>query len=112
VARRQSPCCGRLRLTGFAAAEPAALIEDRGSASGVNRPVDATATQERAVGGVDDRVGGEPGDVTLLEPDAVARGQTGSLVAPPRGIEPRAPGSKPGARSTELRRRVEAGRAP
>jgi len=80
--RRQAAGRRRLGVARIAAAEPAALVENGRAPGAMNRAVDPAAAQQRAVGGVDDRVGGESGDVALLEPDAIARGQIVSLVEP------------------------------
>ena len=54
--RRQVAAGRRLRIAGHASAERPALGEDRRAAGTVDRTVDATAAEQRAVRGVDDRI--------------------------------------------------------
>ena len=61
------------------AAEAAALGDDLWAAGLVDRAVDATAAEQRAVRGVHDRVGGLCGDVALDEPDASGAGHSDSV---------------------------------
>src|SRR5581483_7343496 len=66
VPRRQPAGGRRLRVAGVATAELAALGEDRGPAGTMDRAADA---EQRAVRGVDDRVGRVLRDVALGERD-------------------------------------------
>ena len=70
VTRRQPPRRGRLRVAGGAAAEQAALREDRGPARPVDRAVHAAAAEQRLVGRVHDRVDHLLGDVAPRRLDA------------------------------------------
>ena len=49
------------------------LGHDRRAAGAVDRPVDASAAGESRIGGVDDDVGGEAGDVALFQRQGAAR---------------------------------------
>ena len=73
VPRRQVARRRRLRVAGRAAAEAAALLEDRRAAGTVDRAVDAAAAEQRLVGGVDDRVDLLLRDVALDELDPAHR---------------------------------------
>jgi hypothetical protein len=55
-----------------AAAEGAALGQQLGAGGVVDRAVDAAAAEQAFVGGVDDGVDGEPGDVGLQRPIPLA----------------------------------------
>src|SRR5438105_4517984 len=68
-ARRQPPAGRQLGVAGGAAAELAALGQDRGSAGAVDRAVDPAAAQQRRVGRIDDRVGRLRGDVAAHQLD-------------------------------------------
>src|SRR3954462_4461731 len=52
VTCRQVPSTGRLRVARLAAAEPAALVQDRRAAGAMDGPVDAAAAEQGRVGGV------------------------------------------------------------
>src|SRR6476659_7042802 len=54
--RVQLSCAGRLRVAGLAAAEQTGLLEQGRAGCAVDRPVDATATKQRRVRGIDDCV--------------------------------------------------------
>ena len=56
VTRGQKIAAGDARFAGRAAAEAPAFVEQFGSRRPVDRTIDATATQQRAVRGIDDRV--------------------------------------------------------
>src|SRR5205823_6125827 len=89
VARRQAPAAGRLDVAGFAAAQLAALLEDRRASRAMNRSVDAATAEERGVRGVDDRVDFLHGDVAEDELDHAYAGRgnrTGCSAG--RGISP------------------------
>ena len=63
---RRQPEAGRdLRVAGVASAEEAAGGDELGTGGAVDGAVDASAAEERGVGGVDDRVDGELRDVAL-----------------------------------------------
>jgi len=68
-AGRQPPAARQLGVAGGAAAELAALGQDRGSAGAVDRAVDPAAAQQRRVGRIDDRVGRLRGDVAAHQLD-------------------------------------------
>src|SRR5262249_3814420 len=55
-ARPETTAARDLRIAGRAAAEAAALVQDRGPTRAVDRAVDAAAAEERRVRGVHDRV--------------------------------------------------------
>ena len=59
----------------LAAAEPAALFEDRGAAGAVDRTVDAAAAEQRRVRGIHDRVDLLPCDVADDELDHAYAGR-------------------------------------
>ena len=63
VARRQAIAAGDLRLASTAAVKTAALIEQAGPGGHVDGAVYPAATEQRAVGGVDDGVSVRSGDV-------------------------------------------------
>ena len=71
VAGGEAVPLGELGLAGFAAAEEAARVEEFGAGGAVDGAIYASAAEERAVGGVDDGVDGEGGDVDFLYADAV-----------------------------------------
>src|SRR3989454_5729701 len=65
VLRRQAVAPRDSRLSGWAAADSPALFQQLGAGGAVNRPVHASATQERRVRRVDDGVQSLLGDVAL-----------------------------------------------
>ena len=69
VSRREVAGRRRLRVAGLAASEEPRLGEDRRPAHAMDRPVDASAAQERRVRGVDDRIDLLLRDVALHELD-------------------------------------------
>src|SRR5262249_33291936 len=83
VPRREPARAGRLRLSGLAPAEPAALLEDRRAAGTVDRAVDATPAEQRSVRGVDDRGGGLRRDAAVAEPDPFRGGHSASVAGLP-----------------------------
>jgi hypothetical protein len=60
---RQPIAARDLGVAGGATAERAAFGEQVGARGAMNRAVDATATEQRGIGGVDDRINGERRDV-------------------------------------------------
>jgi hypothetical protein len=70
---------GDLGVAGFAAMQATAFIEKLRTGGAMNRPVDATAAEQRAVGGIDDGVDVQRGDVG--DDDLEARPRTHSLSA-------------------------------
>ena len=68
----QVPATGHLGMTGLATSECAALLEQPGSGGPVNGAVDATAAEQRAVGGIDDGIDGKCGDVAFEDLDPLA----------------------------------------
>ena len=65
VAGGETIAFGEFCLAGLAAAEQAALVEKIRPSSTMNRAVNSSAAQQRAVGGVDDSIDGKRGDVGL-----------------------------------------------
>lgn len=64
---RQAIAPGELRFTCLAAAQQAALMQQLGAGGTMNRPVHATAAEQRRIGGVDDSIDFERGDVGLYD---------------------------------------------
>jgi len=60
---------GEFCLAGLAASQETALVEQVRSGGTMNRTINATATEERRVRSIDDRVDGERGDVGLKRAD-------------------------------------------
>jgi hypothetical protein len=71
LVRRQVVALGHLGVARLAAAQPAALVDQVGACCAVDGAVDTAAAQQRLVGGVDDGVDGEGGDVLLDDRDFV-----------------------------------------
>ncbi len=67
MARPEASAPGHDRLAGGDRPELVALGLDRGSALGPDRPRDAGAEHEVAVRRIDDRIGGELGEIALDE---------------------------------------------
>jgi hypothetical protein len=65
VTRFQAIAAGDLRLSGRAAAERAAFGQQIGTGGAVNGAVDTAAAEQRFIGGVDDGVDVELGDVAF-----------------------------------------------
>jgi len=63
VTRRQPVCRGDFGAAGVAAAKRAALLEEFGSGSTMDRPIDPTAPEQRRVRSVDDGVDAQRRDV-------------------------------------------------
>jgi hypothetical protein len=71
--RRQPIALGDLRLADAATTEQAARIEQLRARSAMDRPIHATAAEQRSIGGVDDGVHGEGGDIGLSGMDGHGR---------------------------------------
>lgn len=63
MARRQTVAAGDLGIAGGAAAERFTFGEQFTTGCTMDRAIDAAAAEQRRIGGVDDRVDGERGDV-------------------------------------------------
>lgn len=63
MARRQPVTAGDLGIAGVATAERAAFGKQFGAGSAMDGAVDTAAAEQGCIGGVDDRVDGERGDV-------------------------------------------------
>lgn len=63
ITRGQPVTSGDLGVAGVTAAEDAAFGEQFRTGSTMDRTVDAAAAEQRCIGGVDDRIDGERGDV-------------------------------------------------
>lgn len=63
MARGQTVAAGNLGIAGFAAAERFTLGEQLRTGCTMDRAIDAAAAKQRRIGGVDDRVDGQRGDV-------------------------------------------------
>jgi len=64
-ARRQQVALGQLGVAGFAAAEKSTLMNKVRSGGAMNGAIHPAAAQERRIGGVDDGVDVERGDIGL-----------------------------------------------
>ena len=80
VARRQPVAGGDPGIAGGAAAQGAAFVEQAGPGGAVDGAVDPAAAEQRSVGGVDDRVHGERGEIAL--DNAEQPGHDATLTAP------------------------------
>src|SRR6185312_7055766 len=124
-ARRQAEAWCDLRVADRAAAQLAAGVEERGSRRPVDGAVDTAAAQQRRIGGVDDRVDGERGDVGLAGFEDGHRAQwrrwkrrliavegvetpvySSSMATPAPGIKPAPPARDPAA-GGDRRLRIE-----
>jgi hypothetical protein len=77
LARRQAEARRDLRLTGVAAAELGASLGKLRSRSAVDGAADAPARRQHSVGGIDDGVDVEPGDVAFDDLYALAHAPIG-----------------------------------
>src|SRR5205807_2249937 len=77
VLRGQAIAACQPRLTGRAAADRAAFLQEFGAGGAVDRAIDAAAAEQRGIGRVDDDVDGKPRDVSALHRDAIGKRLTG-----------------------------------
>ena len=71
IAGRQAVAPGDFRLAGRAAVQRAALFQQIGTGRAMDGTIDAAAAQQRFIGGVDDGVQSQRGDVDLTDFDTV-----------------------------------------
>ena len=76
ITGRETVAAGDARLPGRAAAEGAAFLEQAGARGAVDRTVDAAPAEETRIGGVDDRVERQSGDVGGDCPPGGHRGES------------------------------------
>jgi hypothetical protein len=78
----QAPGARDLCVSGVAATEPAAFVEQRGPGGPVNRSVDAASAEQARVRGVDDRLGGKiRRDVPPVQADSACHRERVSIEA-------------------------------
>ena len=70
VPRGQAVALGDLGVAGLAAVQRAALFQKLRAGRAMDRAIDAAAAQQAFVGGVDDRIDVEPGDVAFDDLEA------------------------------------------
>ena len=87
VARRQAITGREPRFAGWTTAERSASRQQIGSGSAVNGAIDAAAAQQRAVGGVDDRVDVQGRDVGARDGQLVGHSRGGGAVTTAQGCE-------------------------
>jgi hypothetical protein len=64
---------GDPHLAGRTTTECPALRQQAGAGSAMDGTIDATPAEQRGVGGVDDRIDVQPGDVALDDSDPITR---------------------------------------
>jgi len=69
---------GELGIARLAATQPSALGQQLGTGGAMNRAVDAPAAEQRRVGGVDDRINPQRGDVGAQRAQDGGHGVAGS----------------------------------
>src|SRR5438067_2380068 len=68
---RQPIAAGQPCLSRRAATDPAAFGEEFRAGGAVNRAIDPAAAKQRRIGGIDDRIDRQPGDIAEFNADAV-----------------------------------------